>query len=168
MQNSFEVCMGNGARLTFTSKRTLKQFVAETNRYLTKSMVVLNHTYIDAFREYRLLWFVTANTNTGNKTFYRDVEEKIKGELSAVDFCLQKFNATWGGSNDPFFAFIDLRKIALFLKTACELMGAFHKKRNNTASMYTCMMLADRCESVMKKLMEYGAKETTEPGTGCQ
>lgn len=160
MQTSFEVCIGNGARLTFTSKRNLNQFIAETNRYLTKCMVILNHTYIDAFREYRLLWFVTANTNSGTKTFYRDIEERIKGNLQAAEFIFQKFNATWGGSNDPFFAFIDLRKIALFIKESCRDMETFHKKRNNTSAMYCCGMLADRCESVLQKLMDYGPKPT--------
>lgn len=155
-QISFEVCLGNGLRKQFTSQRNLKQFVADTNRYLTKCLVVLNHTYIDALREYRLVWFVTANTNSGTKTYYRETEERIKGNLQAAEFCFDKFNATWGGSNDPFFAFIDLRKIAVFLKDSCLLMETFHKKRNNTAAMYTAAMLADRCQSVINKMQDYG------------
>ena len=128
--------MGNGKRIVIKSKRNSSRFFAETNRFLTKCLVVLNAAYIDLLREYRLIWLITTNTNRGKKTYYLDLQQKVKSNLDAVDFVFEKFNATWGGSNDPFFAFIDLKKIASFLREAAEQMAAFHKKRNTTASIY--------------------------------
>lgn len=158
-QNPFEVCLGNGTRLTFSSKRNARQFMAETNRFLTKALTTLNQTFIESFREYRLIWFVTANANKGTKTNYWAVERKIKDNLEACEAMFMKFGSVWGSSDDPFFAFIDLRKIASFMMEANKTMAEFHKKRNNTPGLYTCLTLQDRCQAVINKLGEYPEKK---------
>jgi hypothetical protein len=158
-QNPFEVCMGNGNRLTFKSKRNARQFMAETNRFLTKALTTLNQTYIDSFREYRLIWFVTANANKGTKTNYWATERKIKDNLDACETIFTKFGGSWGSSDDPYFAFIDLRKIASFMLEANNTMLEFHKKRNNTAGYYVCLTLSDRCNAVVSKLLAYPERQ---------
>lgn len=155
-QSPKEFVLGNGKRIQFTSKRTANAFIAETNRYLTKCLVTLNLVYVDLFREYRSTWFVITNTNSGNETNYRSVAQGIRDNLSAADFVFEKFAATIWGSNDPFFAFNDLRKIASFLFNAANQLADFHKKRNTTASIHICQVLADRCVSVREKLSNYG------------
>lgn len=155
VSSPLDVALGNGKRLHFTSKRTANKFIADTNRYLTKCLVVLNLTYVDLFREYRLLWFVGTNTNNGNTTNYRNLEQTIKANLQTADFMFDKFNYANAGSSDPFFSFIDLRKAALFMQEAAAVMAGFHKKRNNTAAFYNCQVLADRCQSIMNRLDTY-------------
>lgn len=155
VQNPFEICMGNGKRVKFTSKRNSKQFIAETNRFLTKCLVVLNQTYIDSFREYRLIWFVTTNTGKGKQTAYFATERKIKGSLDAAEMMFNKFGGTWNSSDDPFFAFVDLRKIGNFLNEANQAMAEFHKKRNNTPQLYVCQTLSERCLAIIQKLEKY-------------
>lgn len=154
-KNSNEICLGNGRRILFKSNRLAKRFVADTNRFLTKCLVVINYSYVDILREYRMMWFVGTNNNAGRRTNYTSLEQKIKTHLQSCEFVLDKFNATWHGSNDPFFAFIDLRKAALFLDEAAQVLYTFYKSRNNTAAMYTCQMLRDRCKNVIIKLDEY-------------
>lgn len=158
VQNLREVSLGNGRRIQFKSTRVAAKFIADTNRYLTKCLVILNETYIDVFAEYRRLWFVTSNTNQGTRTNYRATETDIKKALDAADFIFNKFNTTTWGSNDPFFAFIDLRKIALFLKDAAATLTDFHKGRDHTANYYACQVLADRCQAVVNRLDEYDYK----------
>lgn len=154
-QNPREVCIGNGRRIQFKSARIAAHFIADTNRFLTKCLVTLNESYITLFAEYRRVWFVTTNTNAGTRTNYRDTETSIKKALDSADFVFQKFNATNWGSNDPFFAFIDLRKIALFLKDAGDALTEFHKKRDHTANYHACQILVDRCSAVIRRLDEY-------------
>lgn len=150
-----EYSLGNGKRLQFSSKRTANKFLADTNRYLTKSLVLLNLTYISLFEQYRLLWLVGTNTNSGKRTNYTDLEQKIKSHLSTADFMFDKFNSSTWGSSDPYFSFIDLRKAALYLQEAGKIMVEFHKKRNNTAAFYSCQALTDRCASIITRLDEY-------------
>lgn len=155
-KKTLEFVLGNGQRKTFTSQRDANAFRAQTNRYLTRCLVILNETYIDLFREYRLMWFISANTSGGTHTNYLSIQYSIRASLSGAESVFDKFNATWGGSNDPFFAFIDLRKIAVFLQDAGDKMTAFHKKRNATANYYHCSILTDRCLLVVQRLQEYG------------
>lgn len=155
VENLYSFQLGNGERISFTSKRIANKFIADTNRFLTKCLVVLNTTYIELFREYRLMWFVTSNTNQGSKVYYGSVEQDIKRSLQAADDIFTKFNHSAWGSNDPYFAFIDLKKIALFLNDAAGPLCEFHKKRNTTASYYACIVLSDRLESILEKLQSY-------------
>ena len=153
--NKMEFTLGNGKRIQFTSKRIAGKFIADTNRYLTKCLTILNLTYIEVFREYRLFWFISSNTNSGNRTNYTDRDQKIKAALQTADFMFDKFNNVNWGSSDIFFSFIDLRKAAVFIKEASDIMLLFHKQRNNTASYYNCQVLSDRCTAVINRLDEY-------------
>jgi hypothetical protein len=155
MQNPIEFCIGNGQRIKFSSKREANAFIADTNRYLTKCLVILNNSYVELIRQYRQFWMVATNTNSGTSTNYMALSARIKGQLSAADEMMEKFSSTWAGSNDPFFAFIDLNKVAWFLKTAADLMYDHYKYRGATAEYYNCLVLSERCELVQQQLKEY-------------
>lgn len=155
MQNPIEFCIGNGRRLRFASKRESAAFVAETNRYLTKCLVILNKTYVEVFTEYRNFWMIACNCKAGTKTNYLELSQKIKSNLQAADQMLDKFSATWFRSNDPFFAFIDLKKVALFTSEAADMLCQHHKKRNNTTAYYNCLVLEERCKLIIGRLSDY-------------
>lgn len=155
VQNPVEFCLGNGKRYQFSSKRQSAAFLARTNRYLTKCLVICNETYIELHAQYRRFWLVMANASGGTKTNYSLMASKMKANLQAAEELFEKFNAAWGRSNDPFFAFIDLKKIALFLGEAAGALCDHHKRRNVTAHYYTCLILKERLEILIQKLQEY-------------
>lgn len=156
-QNIKVLVLGNGKRIVFKSKRVANAYIADTNRFLTKCLVTLNVAYADLFREYRIVWFTVTNFGCGPASNVKNEMQRVRDHLHAADQVLEKFAATAWGSNDPFFAFLDLGKIAGWLQAAGDLMAAYHKKRNTTANMYVCIILADRCASVKRKLLEYGS-----------
>ena len=155
IQNTFEFCLGNGTRVRFTSKRYASAFIAETNRYLTECLVILNKTYSDAHIEYRNFWLIAANTHGGTKTNYLGLLAKVKNNLEAASMALDKFNGTFNRSQDPFFAFIDLRKVAQFTAEALQLLHQFYKKRNYTANYYNCLVLQKRCLLVIENMQNW-------------
>ena len=159
VQNKYEFSLGNGKRLTFTSKRYANAFIASTNRYLTECLVILNKTYTDTYIEYRNFWLVSANTHGGTKTNYMRLLAKIKSNMDAASDIMDKFNGTWGRSQDPFFAFIDLRKVALFTAEAAELLRDWYKKRNHTANYYNCLILHKRCLLVIENMQNWQPDE---------
>lgn len=154
-QVSKEVCLGNGQRIVFTSKRQAGYFIADTNRFLTKCLVILNETYCNVFLQFRAMWLVTTNYNAGNRTNYFDQQQKIKQSLNAASDMMDKFNFTTAGSNDPFFSFIDIRKAALFVGEAAQALEKFNSDRNLTANKYQCMVLYERCLLLQKNLTDY-------------
>jgi len=157
-QNQKEVCLGNGYRNIFGSLREANYFLADTNRFLTKVLVVSNDTLIQLYHQYRSFWLVSINNKTGTKVHYFDMQRKIKEMLQAAEVSLDKFNFSNNGSNDCYFAFIDLKKAAMFMQQAAEDMETFNRKRNLTSAMYTCQMLKERCMLIMQRLAEYGQK----------
>jgi len=156
ISNEYCIALGNGARLSFKSKREMAAFVAETNRYLTKVLVVLNETYTCLFAEYRSFWLVASNTSGGTRTNYISICTKTKSMLDAAGDVFEKFSSQYRSADDPFFSFIDLRKICVFLKEAAEHLAAIHKKRNHTANYYSCVVYFERMIVVQEKLLNYG------------
>lgn len=154
-QISKTVLLGNGVRKQFTTLRQAGYFYANTNRFLTKCLVVANDTLAQIYSEYRRMWFVTTNTHHGKQVNDFTVQVRIRGHLQAAEQVLDKFSFSTWGSNDPYMAFIDLQKAAMFMKSAADDMADYHKKKNATAQMYGCVMLSDRCESLMLKLRSY-------------
>lgn len=150
-----EVCLGNGNTISFNSKRQAGYFIAETNRFLTKCLVILNETFIAAMREYRLFWLVSSNANNGTTTDYTGRQHLIRGNLQHAENMMDKFSKTNVGSNDQYFAFIDLNKAAFFLNEALGSLEKFNRDRNLTANAYSCMILAERCLLIIKNLQEY-------------
>ena len=154
-QVSKEICLGNGYRKQFDSVRDAKYFIAETNRFLTECLVILNMTYSEAFLQYRAVWFVTSNNKSGTRTNYLSTQQKIKTLLQTSDEMMDKFNHSHFGSNDPYFAFIDIKKASLFLSEALDEIETFNRKRNLTAAMYASMVLRKRCLLVSEKVNMY-------------
>lgn len=154
-----QFCLGNGSRVVFKSQRLADKFVADTNRYLTKVLVNFNEIYIALFQDYRRVWLVAANTHKGAKSNYHLVAFNIKKSLESADFIMEKFSTGWQ-SGDPYMAFVDLKKVGLFLYEAAEKLEAFHRKRDHTANTYVCMLLKERCVAVLGKLQEYDYQGT--------
>lgn len=152
---SKEVCLGNGQRISFRSKREAGYFIAETNRFLTKCLVILNETYCNCFLQFRAMWLVTTNYNAGNKTNYFSQQQIIKSHLQAASDMMDKFNFTNSGSNDSFFSFIDLKKASVFVGEAAKELQAFNEARNLTANKYQCQVLHERCLLLIKNLNDY-------------
>lgn len=101
--NPFELMLGNGARLKFTSKRNMKQYIAETNRFLNKGLVNVNLLLIDCYREYRLMWFISTNVHSGTTTNYEHIAADVSESLKSCETMLYKFGKHFAGSDDPFF-----------------------------------------------------------------
>lgn len=153
-----DICLGNGLRKSFASKRDAGYFIAATNRFLTECLVIINETYSDAMQQYRTAWFYMTNTKNGTRTNYLDVQAKVKSMLASAETMLDKFNGVWG-SNDPFFSFIDLQKAALFTSEALGELETFNYKRNFTVQCYQCKILRKRCALVIDALKNYGKIE---------
>lgn len=154
-QNSKEFRIGNGRIIKCSSKREVIYFIAETNRFLTKVLVICNQTYCSVMLQYRSMWLVTTNVNNGNRTNYLTMQQSIKSNLHAAEELMDKFNFTTSGSNDPFFSFIDLKKVALFIGQAAKELEAFNNARNLTASKYECQAFYERCLLIAEKLNDY-------------
>jgi hypothetical protein len=160
--NPLIVSLGNGNKVKFSSKRQRGYFVADTNRFLTKCLVIINETLIDCYTEYRRAWLLGANTNAGTKSYYLNELKEIQKGIIFCEQMMEKFNNTCSGSNDPFFSFIDLRKAATFLQGTADQLEQWHKKRNNTANKYICEILRDRCMLINHRLQNYGTENEHE------
>jgi len=151
-QNPMEICLGNGYRKIFDSMRDAKKFTADTNRYITECLALLNNMYVEVFRLYRSLWFVASNNKTGTRTNYLTEQQRIKTMLHAAEDQFDKFNFA---KSDPYFCFIDIKKACLFLSEALQHIEQLNRKRNLTADMYAAVILLKRCELVKQSLENY-------------
>lgn len=152
-QITMEIFLGNGARLKFSSKREMQAYIAETNVFLTKCMVIGNDMLVDAFTHSRVLWLICTNYTSGEKSFNNKEVANIKSFLDSAENCLDKITFLY---DQPVYSFIDLRKSFAFLAEALQILINGFKKRNHTANYHSCMVLHDRATLIVEKLNNYG------------
>lgn len=149
-QISKGVLLGNGVRKQFASKREAGYFLAETNRFLTESLVIINQVYTDLYVQYRQMWLA------GTEWRESDIIFKTKTCLSGACEVIDKYASFLKSAGDPYFSFIDLKKACFFCSEAAAVMEAYNEKRNFTPQKYQCRILKKRCMIIQKTLNEYG------------
>src|SRR6266567_9496658 len=116
---NYVIWFGNRICVEYKSKRDMAAFLADTNRYLTQTMIELNEIYIQVFMEYRRTWFILQNSKSGKKVNLFDQERRIKSSLQAVDDMFERTGNTYTGTSDAVYSFVNLAKICGFMKDAC-------------------------------------------------
>lgn len=154
-----QICLGNGFRKNFASQRQALAFVADTNRFLTECLVILNETYVSAFVQYRAMWFIAINQKSGTRTNYLQLLKVVQRAMQSSEDMMDKFNSSWGSNQDPFFSFIDTKKACIFLQDAMLIMENFNRDRKLTTAMYQCRVLRKRCLLVNERLQTYGSDQ---------
>lgn len=76
---SFWVYLGNGTKHSFSNKKHLTKFLADTNEFLKARLFELNKIYAEIFVEYRKMWFYFDSENL------KTVSDRFDDELIYVN-----------------------------------------------------------------------------------
>lgn len=151
----YEIWFGNRTCVIFKQKRQAKAFLAETNRFLTLTMVELNEVLKQIYSEYRNTWFVMQNFKNGKPINYTHEESKIKSALHNAEEMFERAGNTFYGSADNAWSFIYMKKICWFLNDAIALLTDIHRKRNNTMNYHILDVLKKRLITIIDTIEKY-------------
>jgi hypothetical protein len=151
----YHIWFGNRICVKFASKRDMAAFLADTNRFLTSSMVELNEFYISIFTQYRNMWFTMMNYKTGTTVNMLQDERHLQ---KLIDDIMDQFNRcgnTAHGTASGAWAFIHLQNICLMMGECLEMLIEINKKRNNTYTYHSLQTLSNRIKSLEKTICNY-------------
>jgi len=149
------VVFGNRIIVRFASKRHTREFLAETNRFLTRSMVELNELYITVFTEYRHIWFTLMNVKNGVPVNLASDEREMQKIINDVADQLNRAGNTYHGTASGAWAFVHLQNACFMLKELNGLIIALNKKRNNTVQYHVLEVLQERISIIENRLVNY-------------
>jgi hypothetical protein len=150
----YDVWFGNRICVSFSSKRDMAKFMAETNKFLQSKMVELNDIFCKVFYEYRQIWF-TQIGNTNQPLSEMHIQKLITDILMQFDrICYNSVTTTQSG-----WAFIALQNICLMLDEAIKIISILNKKRNNTIQYHNINILGNRVIILQNELQQYPAEK---------
>jgi len=148
--HSFRVVLGNNSTNTFSNRKHLTKFLAETNEFLKTKLFELNKIYIEVFTEYRKMWF------------YFDNEQR---EIIAMRFDedLQFINKSFtliidrsGWENGNWMVFKHLGNIITMFEGILREMIDVQRTKSNYVEKRNLEVVASRLEYLKKTIEDWG------------
>lgn len=158
VNGEYRVFFGNRCFVRFASKRHLREFLAETNRYLTAAMVELSEIYCQLFTHSRQTWFILMNFKSGTRVNNIDIDRELQKLTFEIMDQFNRVGNTFHGSSGA-WAFIHLNKICTMLDSMLTLLIQVNKKRNNTLIYHSLQVQQKRLKVLATELLYY-PKET--------
>jgi hypothetical protein len=143
------VYLGNQRFIYFASEKQTLNYLAVTNRFLNEILQILNQLYVNAYGEYRQIWFY-------GDSFPSQITE-IERSLRQLDFSFEniliKTNNHING-NSVAFSFLD--KICGELLVICENVIQVYVSKKIFVPTHRLKYLRDQIHLTSSKLKHYG------------
>jgi len=138
----YKVQLGNGEVELFTSEKSVKSFLAETNRKLTEITFELNEIYIDVFREYRQCYFHVES---------KKIPVLVAGIEKAFYMALTRSNY----DNGNYFIFTHLKYIADSLLLICRIIIKLNQEKKYFPTVQIMRILIKRINYILPEIQNY-------------
>jgi len=143
-QKTYSILLGNEIKVSFSSEKKAKKFIADTNRFLNLQLQELNQVYIQLFAEYRRLWFII------------DFEENIEDSFHDINKYFKKLTKHGHSENSNIYVFLDFIRISNEIKTVTEKLITFLKDTNNYSGANILSSLPLRVDNILDAVNNYG------------
>lgn len=151
----YHVWFGNRICCRFASKRNVREFLAETNRFLNRTMVELNELYIVIFTEYRRIWFTLMNFKNGVNVNLSQQERDMQKIIGDIADQFNRAGNTYHGTASGGWSFVHLQNATFMMKEITKQMIDLNKRRNNTIQYHTLEVLEERISLLESRLVNY-------------
>jgi len=152
---AYEIWFGNRICVGFHSKRHLRAFLADTNKFLTKILVELNDLFSTTFREYREIWLTCMNYKNGKLVNLSQAENKMQRNVVAILEIFDQVGNTYNGASSGSWSFIHLSRICFILEELCNELITVNKSRNNTVTYHSLEILKERIKLINERISNY-------------
>lgn len=118
----YSVLLGNGIRLTYSTKKDLTFCLANINRQLNVIMFELNEIYIFTFAEYRRIWYYLSSDRAS-------IERHISDLHADINRAFRMLAERSGWANGNVFSYKYLYQVIEALRSEIDLMASVRKNK---------------------------------------
>lgn len=157
----YTVFLGNGTATSFTNKDNAKQFIAETNDFLTKQLYHINELYQLVNSFYREQWGYFQNDKKTNATNLFETERYCSATLREIENCLDLAVNRSHWTNGNYFTFYHLQNAIIGIKTILKELQPLCKTQSSADKLRRIdfqFMVAAKIESDIKNYTYLGAR----------
>lgn len=149
------VWFGNRVGVRFASKRNIREFLADTNRFLNRVIIELNELYITLFAEYRRIWLTLMNFKSGNITNLAQEEREMQKNINDIADQFSRVGNSAHGTSSGAWSFIHLQNVCFMMNAVITQIVKISKARNNTAQYHSLEILIERITILANRLGNY-------------
>lgn len=158
---TYSVYLGNGTVNNFTSDRDAKQFIAQTNNFLTDKLHGFHKSYTEVLNHYHNNWFYFDNGRLTHKANLFAMERELRSKLDAVSLKLDLIVSRSGSTNGNYFAFIHFFGIADLLESVIRQLAELYSSHDNRNAIYLMDQMIFTIMYARNELNNYGKRSTT-------
>ena len=125
------VSLGNGSRTRFGSKRDALTFLADTNRFLSQQMMILNLLMADIYSEYRSIWPYLKHDKPIPQENLVQKAHSLRAAFRNAEDSLELAVGRSGSTNGNHFTFSHLKKVIVNMEDVLEICTEFYRTRSH-------------------------------------
>lgn len=151
---SHVVRLGNGTIHKFTSEKSARKFLAETNRFLTAKFFESNQILSELYSHVREIWIISPEIKE---------RHQLDDQVHVLEATLKRSysRSSWAAGN--YFTFIDHTKFCQFAKVLIKfLRNVRHVSQTDTLRRHRLDRLFDQVHGIEMQLMNYGQLQAYE------
>lgn len=157
--NSYKVCLGNGTVHHFTRERNAKDFLGNTNKFLTAKLYESRDLFTATWQKYQASWGYFENDKKSKKSEMRESDRECR---QLLDSCEEAFNSivqrSWF-TNGNYFVFHHFNRVIENLMVVIKQLNIICKKHSITHELYTYDNLFKRLQTLSNEINTYGQLE---------
>lgn len=146
---SFWVYLGNGSKRSFTNKKHLTKFLAETNEFMKQNLFELNRIYAEIFAEYRKIWFYFDAADL------KSVSQRFDDDLIFVNKSFNMMVERAGWTNGNHFVFKDFYYIIIKFTEIVNTMIEVQRSKSNYVEKRNLEVITSRLQDMKNKIENY-------------
>ena len=150
-ENCFNIYLGNGHTVRFSSTRLATDFMVQVNLTLNYKLVTINQLLIETYTSYRKMWFYVSN-HPNHKQFERTIHDSFDGIDQQIFQLITKSN----GPNGNHFVFRWLNGILDLLDAIMEILQKIEKYSKHYVEVRMLQVHRDRLEYCREEIMAIG------------
>ncbi len=149
----FSVCLGNGTKNIFQSKRDAVTFIGSTNNFLNNEFHRIHKLYTESLLAYHQVYFYLGPSEKQNNYL---IEQSIINELNSIPKSLELCWTRAGFPNGNFFSFTHLFSVVKALQCVIRTLNPIYIGISNRSDIYLLDDIFQRLQYANIELEKYG------------
>lgn len=159
INGKYSFYLGSNKKIEFKNVLLMQKFLADTNKFYTDSMYLLNYLFGEIYREYRMNWvYLDTDRTTGRQNkiaMNRTLQSYSENIQSSLDFMYMK--SAW--KEGPLMVINNLYSVANNLVKMVRALADLNYEKSYFSVIHKCLIWERQLETLKMRIQKYPERD---------
>lgn len=156
------VTLGNGHTAQFSTLKSVRKYLVDTNRYLNFKLHEMNYILADLQRQYRRNWFYFDHNKNSEKANLYGMDRRCQNNFSRIAETFDLIIERSSFENGNQFVFTHFNNLFQRCREIAGDLQSLQRSKSNAVDVYELQVILERIRSVERDLKSYTGDEIEE------